>query len=55
MDYKKKMARYEDKLNTAIKKGNNFLNLISMEEFEYFPIAELYSVPYMDISFDVKI
>ncbi|MBO5394339.1 MAG: hypothetical protein J6A28_00345 [Clostridia bacterium] len=22
MDYKKKMARYEDKLNTAIKKGN---------------------------------
>lgn len=39
----------------AIKKGNNFLNLISMEEFEYFPIAELYSVPYMNISFDVKI
>lgn len=39
----------------AIKKGNNFLNLISMEEFEYFPIAELHSVPYMDISFDVKI
>lgn len=39
----------------AIKKGNNFLNLISMEEFEYFPIAELNSVPYMNISFDVKI
>ena len=28
---------------------------VNMEEFEYFPIAELYSVPYMNISFDVKI